>query len=256
MTNPRPEDRELGKYYQSEDYISHNKKSKSFIDLIYRISQHFTLGWKLSHVRTFSDKKAKENFSILDYGCGTGDFLKRAQSNSHTILGVEPSPVARPLAEENTGIKIHSSLTEITHQVDAITLWHVLEHIPDLNEILSNLREVLTENGTMFIAVPNHESYDAEKYKSNWAGYDVPRHLWHFSKNDMKLLLTKNNLNLISVIPMKLDSFYVSILSEKYKNGKLSAIGFSRALITGIVSNIRGGKKINHSSLIYIVRKQ
>ncbi len=131
-------------------------------------------------------------------------------------------------------------------------MWHVLEHVHDLNETLAKLRSLLTNNGTVFIAVPNHESYDAQLYKNYWAGYDLPRHLWHFSKENIKTLLTRHNLKLQAIVPMRFDAYYVSLLSEGYKNpAKSSLIKSASAFTRGLISNLKAGKD-NHSSLIYI----
>jgi hypothetical protein len=171
------------------------------------------------------------------------------------IAGVEPSNIARAKAEENTAGKIYVSLSEIPEaQFDLITLWHVLEHIADLNTTLKQLKSMLKKDGILFIAVPNHESADAIQYKSFWAGYDVPRHRWHFNKGSMSKLLSKNDLRLIDTRPMLLDSFYVSMLSEKYKHrsGITSTLS---GIVSGLKSNLAGRKTMNYSSLIYIASK-
>jgi 2-polyprenyl-3-methyl-5-hydroxy-6-metoxy-1,4-benzoquinol methylase len=253
MTNPRPSLDQLGAYYISDDYISHAKKARSIVDLIYKVSRVFTLNWKLSLIKMYSAPKPQ--LTLLDYGCGTGDFLKEAKASGHKTEGVEPSEKARALAIQNTESDIKSTIEEVNAKFDTITLWHVLEHIPDLNKILTTLAGALEENGTMFIAVPNHESYDAQRFQNQWAGYDVPRHLWHFAKPSMEKLLSKNGLRLITIIPMKLDSFYVSILSAKYQQGESTLWGFIKGLYIGLLSNMKA-KKTNHSSLIYIARKK
>jgi 2-polyprenyl-3-methyl-5-hydroxy-6-metoxy-1,4-benzoquinol methylase len=251
-TSPRPLDDNLGEYYISDNYVSHTNTSKSLIDVIYRISRRFTLRWKLNLVRRRVTNS--KNFSLLDYGCGTGDFLKTCKDEGAAISGFEPSDIARSIAVNKIGNVIASDAAQLKPGFDTITLWHVLEHVPDLNNILQKLASLLNKHGIIFIAVPNHESPDAQKYANHWAGYDVPRHLWHFSKNNMKLLLRKNKLELIDIVPMKLDAFYVSILSEKYKNQKSSITSLVTGILAGLASNLKAGKN-NHSSLIYIARK-
>jgi 2-polyprenyl-3-methyl-5-hydroxy-6-metoxy-1,4-benzoquinol methylase len=253
ITNPRPETKDLRKYYQSENYISHSNKTQGIIDFVYKFSRVFTLRWKISLVKKFSIKKG--GFSILDYGCGTGDFLSQCKLSGLTISGVEPSEKARAIATQTSGADIKESLQEIKNTFDAITLFHVLEHVPELNETLNGLMSLLEKNGTMFIAVPNHESYDAQFFKSHWAGFDVPRHLWHFSKGNMTQLLEHHGLKLKSIIPMKLDSYYVSIMSEKSIKRKSTITGFVKGMWIGLISNIKS-KENNHSSLIYIACKK
>jgi 2-polyprenyl-3-methyl-5-hydroxy-6-metoxy-1,4-benzoquinol methylase len=198
--------------------------------------------------------KQTPKLNILDFGCGTGMFLHRCKEEGHTIEGVEPSATARAHASALLGTSIHETIAQTDNTFDVITLWHVLEHIPDLNEQLNQLKTKLKENGTMFIAVPNHRSKDAAVYGSNWAAYDVPRHLWHFEKTTMIRLLNNHSLNLRQTIPMKLDAFYVSMLSEKYKAKKTGVLTFIKGMLRGFQSNYLGNKN-EYSSLIYVIRK-
>lgn len=252
LTSPRPDDSSIGQYYLSENYISHANKAASLIDKLYLIARIYTLNWK---VKLLGDPGI--NKKILDYGCGTGEFLSTCKKAGWQISGIEPSEKARRQAEQSTSIPIKESLNDETESnFSAITLWHVLEHVPNLNEVLQELNRRLNPKGTMFIAVPNHKSQDAARYKENWAGYDVPRHLWHFSQHSMKLLLENNGLKLVRTVPMKLDSYYISLLSEKYKNqNKSSLTGLIKAFIFGSISNIKGRNTGEYSSIIYIVKK-
>lgn len=253
ITNPQPGIEDLARYYLSENYISHTNKSASFLDLIYRLSRTFTLNWKHELIRKYSNKNAT---TLLDYGCGTGDFLKKCLEKGYEVQGVEPSQIARKTAKEKTGVTIESELNSLTRKIDIITAWHVLEHVPDVRGTMSRLRDAMDENSTIFVAVPNASSFDAIKYKTYWAGYDVPRHLWHFSKVNMKQLLENAGFELIKIIPMKLDSFYVSILSEKYLAQSLNPFSILRGVLTGLQSNLKGRQNQNQSSLIYIARKK
>ncbi len=252
MTNPRPGPDQLPAYYKSEAYISHSNKSTNLVDVIYKAARTFTLKWKIRLLEKYS---LKPPTSILDFGCGTGDFLQLCAENGLAIEGIEPSPLARNEATHKTGREIKSSINEISTQSDALTLWHVLEHVTDLNETLEKLRDALTKNGTMFIAVPNLNSADAEHYGEHWAAYDVPRHLWHFSQNSMEKLLANHELKLTTTVPMRLDAYYVSMLSEKYRLGKNTIATMGRAISQGWKSNRRAQKTREYSSLIYIVRK-
>ena len=251
-TNPRPADHDLPRYYQSPAYISHSDISTNLIDKVYKVSRNFTLKWKYDLVHRHSTTKPS---SILDFGCGTGSFLQECQRHKMSVSGVEPSEAARTQAIRNTNIKIHADIHELNGPFDTITLWHVLEHVSDLNGTIEKLKENLSENGTMFIAVPNLNSDDAKTYGEHWAAYDVPRHLWHFSRNTMKKLLTSHQLKLHHVLPMRLDAFYVSLLSEKYKRGEKGLSNMTRAIMQGIRSNQKATRTQEYSSLIYIVRK-
>lgn len=252
VTNPQPAQENIPSYYQSDNYISHNKKSKSVFDRLYKLTRMFTIRWKHDLLTKYIPEKKS---SVLDLGCGTGHFLKYLKKKGVPVQGVEPSATARLIAAENTGSAIHASLDTVTSTFDAITAWHVLEHVPSPNETLKKLHRLLNQNGTVFIAVPNPGSYDAKKYQEYWAGYDVPRHLWHFSKKSMTLLLEKNEFDLLAVIPMKLDAYYVCLLSEKYIREKITLAGTLKSIVRGFISNVNGNRTTNHSSLIYIARK-
>jgi 2-polyprenyl-3-methyl-5-hydroxy-6-metoxy-1,4-benzoquinol methylase len=254
LTSPRPLSKDLGRYYVSDDYISHTPKSKKFFDKVYQLSRHFTLKWKLNLVRE-NALTSNGIQTLLDYGCGTGEFLYKCKNEGIKIKGVEPSDIARTYASELIGQPVYGSIEESTETFDAITLWHVLEHVPDLNNIILLLKEKLNKNGTMFIAVPNHLSKDAQVYKSLWAAYDVPRHLWHFNKQSMEHLLNKLSLKLEKTIPMQLDSYYVSMLSEKHKAGKSTFAGLIKGFLNGAKSNYAARNTGEYSSLIYVVRK-
>jgi len=172
------------------------------------------------------------------------------------ITGVEPSAIAKQIAVEKTGQAIHSTIDELPPSTfDTITLWHVLEHVPDLYRLLSTLAKKLTQTGTIFIAVPNRSSWDANYYKQTWAGYDVPRHLWHFRQKDMQNIVNAHSLNVVTTLPMKLDAYYVSLLSEKYRHGKLNPLTTSRAIVNGLRSNISARTTTEYSSLIYVIKK-
>jgi len=247
-TSPRPDSNEISRYYNSEEYISHTGKSSGLVGWLYLRVRRLTLKWKRSLV-----EKSKSPGEILDFGCGTGEFLSVMKKNQWTVTGVEPSGNARARAEEKTGEKIYSSLSELSQTPhDVITLWHVLEHVSDLRSTLTQLKGLLKKDGIIFIAVPNYESPDAGQYKNFWAGYDVPRHLWHFSKESMSRLITRNGFRLIGTKPMMLDSFYVSLLSEKYRNGS-GIKSLWNGFVSGVSSNSRASESKNHSSLIYII---
>jgi 2-polyprenyl-3-methyl-5-hydroxy-6-metoxy-1,4-benzoquinol methylase len=243
----------LEKYYLSAAYISHSNKSAGIVDYAYKASRIFTLKWKYKLIQKFG-KLEQPGLRILDFGCGTGFFLRECEKHKMLVTGVEPSHKAREQARQQTSGSIVPNLESVSGVFEIITLWHVLEHVEHLNDTINKLKLRLAENGTMFIAVPNLESHDAKKYQEYWAGYDVPRHLWHFSKQSMERLLNKHNLKLLQIVPMKLDAYYVSMLSEKYKGAnKLSTI--TNAIKEGWKSNQDAKYDSQHSSLIYIARK-
>ena len=251
-TFPQPIGNDLAKYYESENYISHTDSKKSLTDKLYQIVKSFALKSKLKLIDSFQT----EEKNILDVGCGTGEFLLTCKNGGWNVMGVEPNLNARELAisklNGNDSSIILSDVNEIeTQQFDVITLWHVLEHVPNLEEYISNLKLLLKSNGVLLIAVPNYKSFDALYYNKHWAAFDVPRHLWHFSKTSIKKLFSKENLKVEKILPMKFDSFYVSLLSEKYKTSKSNML---KAFYVGLRSHLKAISTKEYSSLIYIIK--
>ncbi len=247
LTNPQPEASKLSQYYESEQYISHTDNKKGLVPFLYHVVKRRSLKNKLGLIKSLK-KDAK---SILDIGAGTGDFLSFIQSESKSVTGIEPNPKARELAK-NKGFFLEEDIKNVKGKLfDVITMWHVLEHIPNLEETIIDLESLLKPNGVLIVAVPNFYSFDAAYYKSFWAAFDVPRHLWHFSKVSMnKLFIDK--FSLLKISPMVFDSFYVSILSEKNKTGK---INFLKAFFVGLISNLYALSTMEYSSLIYCYKK-
>jgi len=251
FTNPRPTLKEITPYYDSDAYISHSKTSAGLINRLFHLSRIYTLSYKKRIVSTYSTGR-----SILDYGCGTGDFLGAMQKSKWNCSGIEPNTTARTEAEQNYNFKIfeESALSDFSPgSFNAITLWHVMEHIYPLKERIRKFHEILDEKGTLFVAVPNMRSFDAKYYQKYWAALDVPRHIYHFTPDTIKQLMNTFGFEHVKTRPMILDAFYISMLSEKYKNGKPKNLN---AVLNGFRSNIsaRMGQG-NYSSLIYIFKK-
>lgn len=248
VTTPIPSNDVIAKYYQSDEYISHSNKPRSIINFIYLIVRRFTLRWKYKLL----PNKTK---SLLDYGCGTGHFLHFAQSKGIRISGVEPNPHARHSA--NQLLKhpsVYPSLAEIQTKFEVITLWHVLEHIIDLRTEFHQILERLEPGGYLYLALPNYQSYDATHYGRLWAGFDIPRHIWHFTPKSIAYLTSRHHLSLIDRIPMKLDAFYVSMLSEKYRGTKNTLSQLIKGIIIGAKSNFKA-RTTQYSSIIYVLQK-
>ena len=253
VTIPVPEN--LSSYYKSEDYISHTDSKKTVIDKIYQTVKNITLKRKLRLINEYllhQNSISRPEKNILDIGAGTGDFLKVCKVNLWNVFGIEPDMEARNIAAKK-GVLLHKDVSHFTDKkFEIITLWHVLEHVENLEEYISTLEKLLSKNGTLIIAVPNYKSYDAKYYSKFWAAFDVPRHLWHFSETSISKLFAPVNLTVEKTLPMRFDAYYISLLSEKYKYGSMKPIS---ALFRGFVSNIKAIKSKQYSSLIYVLKK-
>ena len=249
-TFPQPKTENLSDYYQSEDYISHTDTKRNLLERVYHIVRNISLKRKLKLINSFNS----EGKTLLDIGCGTGDFLETAQRDNWKVTGIEPNEKARQIANSKT----NNSVFEIEYlakleanSFDVITLWHVLEHLPNLEMHTKLFKHLLKPNGTLVIAVPNFKSYDAKYYKNFWAAYDVPRHLWHFSQNSIERLFKKEGIKLVETLPMQFDSYYVSLLSEKYKSGWMNPF---KAFWIGWHSNYGARRSKEYSSHIYVLK--
>lgn len=253
FTQDIPDAASIGKYYQSENYISHSNTSKGLINRVYQSVRNRSNVQKRKLIQHVT---GLQQGNLLDVGSGTGFFVSEMKKERWDVTALEPDDGARKTAAEINQVELRpqDDLFLLPHShYDVITLWHVLEHVHDLLSYLKQFRHLLKETGRLFIAVPNYTSYDAKVYKRFWAGYDVPRHLYHFSPHSMKMLLRKEGFTVTELKPMWYDSFYVSLLSSKYKNGKTNWFG---AMFTGLRSNMHAMRNVERcSSVIYIIRK-
>jgi len=249
FTNPRPEEKDISKYYDFEDYISHTNKRSDFISKLYQ------------KVRTLSIKRKYKLISklirskkILDVGSGTGEFLSYMKSKKFDTYGIEIAKKARELSIKNHKLNVKGSLLRLDEtNFDVITMWHVLEHVYDLDGYMKKIKSLLNDKGIVIIAVPNHKCFDQKFYGKHWAGWDVPLHLWHFDKDSMLKLSNKYGLEISSIHPLYFDSFYVSLLSSKYKHNSSKLV---QSFIIGLYSNLIAKFKTGeYSSLIYVLKK-
>ena len=248
FTNNTPKNENIGKYYESDEYISHSNSNKGLFNKLYKLIRFITLKQKVNLL-------GKEMGVLLEFGSGTGELLAACRAKGWKCIGVEPEEKARRQAYINHKLELVETSDKVElaeNSIDKIMLWHVLEHIPNLQEVLVNFKRWLKKEGELLIAVPNHKSWDAKYYQESWAAYDVPRHLYHFDKNSMSKLLSQHNLEITKIKPMWFDAFYVSILSEKIKYGKKKLI---KGAIIGFLSNMQaffGSHEF--SSQIFIIK--
>jgi SAM-dependent methyltransferase len=246
-TVPQPDAEHLSRYYESEDYISHTDSGKGLMASLYQSVKRYSIRKKLKFVNRINSGCG----SLADIGAGTAAFLEAAKKAGWEVSGVEPNKKAREFSK-GKGIYLEESISGLAgKKFDVVTLWHVLEHLPDLKNKIHIISELVKPGGHLVIAVPNFKSYDAHYYKNYWAAYDVPRHLWHFSRRSIKKLF-ESQFDLVCTKPMIFDSFYVSLLSEKYKNGSSFSL---RAIIIGLWSNMRAWSTKEYSSQLYLFKK-
>lgn len=254
FTNHFPDEESIGKYYDSPNYISHTDSEKGITNKLYHLVRRMMLRRKVRLVERYA---GYNKGTLLDVGCGTGYFLHEADTAGFEVTGVEKSNQARESAISQFHLNIEEELENIDSKrsFNVITLWHVLEHLEKLNESIEKIKSLLTENGTLVVALPNHQSYDAEVYGRHWAAYDVPRHLWHFTPHTVEKLMRKHGLNVVKHYTMPLDAFYISLLSESYK-GHVGLLRYPKAFLTGTVGYFLSLRKLQKSSsVIYIIKK-
>ncbi|THD69312.1 class I SAM-dependent methyltransferase [Robertkochia marina] len=245
-TVPQPRPDRIKFYYESDKYLSHDDSATGLFASLYRWVKSMNLNRKTRLVNSYHPSYN----SILDIGCGTGDFLAQIPANKKR-QGVEVSPKAASIARSKN-LDIKSDLDQLKEPYDVITLWHVLEHLYEPDRMIQKISTHLKDDGLLIIALPNYKSYDAQHYKSYWAGYDVPRHLYHYDKTALTRLLSSQNLNVVKFLPMYWDAYYVSLLSEGYLKNILAPV---RAFIIATISNLRSLYTKQPSSIIYIIKK-
>ena len=254
ITQDVPGTNSIGRYYKSQEYISHSESKKGLINQMYLIARKRTLTGKLNLVRKFTGLNRGRH---LDMGAGTGAFVHLMNLSGWTSTGIEPDGDAREnaIALHGTRLQDIDSFYHLEERsLDAITLWHVLEHVHELHQYLDQLMTIIKPAGKLFIAVPNYASWDANHYKQYWAAYDVPRHLYHFSPAPMRRLIASKDMVLEAIIPMWYDSFYISLLSEKYQSGRS---GLLAGFLNGTKSNLKAAADHEYcSSLVYIIGKR
>ncbi|MBK6384473.1 MAG: class I SAM-dependent methyltransferase [Chitinophagaceae bacterium] len=262
FTQDVPDAASISPYYKSENYISHTNTSKGLINRLYQSVRKRTLKQKR---RLIEKATGLTKGFLLDVGSGTGAFAATMKEAGWQVTGLEPDADARTVGKQSYHIEledINRFFQLQANRYDAITMWHVLEHVHDLKDYIAQLKLLLKENGKLFIAVPNYTSKDAVIYGEQWAAYDVPRHLYHFSPQSMQVLVEKHGLKLLQCKPMWYDSFYVSMLSSKYKNARLNDVvgqgktNLVASFFNGLRSNMKAMGDVKRcSSVIYIIGK-
>jgi ubiquinone/menaquinone biosynthesis C-methylase UbiE len=253
FTQDYPEEADIARFYESDDYISHSDTSQGLSNKLYRIARSIMLAKKRNLIRNITGLRTGV---ILDIGSGTGYFANAMKKAGWNSEGIEINEKARNFSKSHFGLEVNSPdhLPDFKGEsFDCITLWHVLEHFHDPFHYISDIFRLLKPGAFCVIALPNSSSYDAKYYKHFWAAWDVPRHLWHFNPSTFRLFSEKSGFRLESIRVLPLDVFYISLLSEKYKGSRSPfLIGMVKGAKFAFLSAFN---KSRSSSVIYILHK-
>lgn len=244
-TIPQPEN--ISSYYESENYLSHDDSQNSFFARCYQFAKSWNLKGKKSLIGSYAG-----DGKILDIGAGVGDVVGVLKKSGYDVIGYEPNLKARTFASRK-GIELLDQTSSIQPgSISVISMYHVLEHVPNYENQIKDILRWLEEDGVLILALPNYNSFDAQWFKSQWAGYDVPRHLFHFNKNAVKNVF-QDKFEIVSTQAMWFDSFYVSILSARYQKRKFA---FAYGILIGAISNLKAIFTKEPSSLVYVLKKR
>ncbi len=191
---PRPTQPAIGLFYPDSYQPYHRTVRESLLWI--RIWRHVQF-----RERCLQVARLCSGGRLLDVGCSTGLFLKEMRHyGDWTLAGVEANTLAAQYAHDVFGLDIFCG--QIEHapwqrgSFDVITLWDVLEHLPNPQTALRRIRNLLTDEGWLIVSVPNADSIDARLFGRYWIGLDAPRHLSVFSLNGLKRLFTETGFEL------------------------------------------------------------
>lgn len=248
-----PSPSQIGSYYKAESYISHSDTRKGLISKLYHAVRVVMLNRKRAMVSALA---GRESGSLLDIGCGTGSFLHHMQQNGWQVTGLEPDNDARKVALNKHGLTLSEPETLFTlpyNHFHVITLWHVLEHVHTLHEYMAQIAKLMAPDGLLVLALPNPGSFDAKRWGRDWAAWDVPRHLWHFSPESVNRLAQQHGFKVVAQKPMPFDAFYVSMLSSGYAKRPFPLLD---GVICGVAGWVQSWSRCNaSSSVIYFIRR-
>ena len=243
QTHPPPPKNKIQQYYSTNKYISHDSTGSGPFYFLYRTIRRINFWFK------YWLMNKKELFSkMLDFGSGDQYFIQQLQQRKHNVFGVDP-------LKPNMSKQVYDSIFNESldnKKFSCITAWHSLEHVYELENVIKRFCQILDENGIVIVAVPNYRSFDAKFYKSFWAAYDVPRHLWHFDKQSIIKVFYNNGFSFIKTTPLLFDSYYISLMSEKYKKSNFRIFN---SIVVGTVSNIAAFFTKEYSSNIFVFKK-
>jgi len=257
--NPRPDSTSIQKFYSHQDYhpfLNLNAPSKDLISKIYLLIRPYSIRWKRKKIH-----RAKGIGSILDVGCGTGEFLFEMKRWKWEVVGIEADERGLQYARDTLGLKVFKDpeWNFPRESFDVVTFWHTLEHIHDLRGTLERIVPLLKREGLLLIAVPNISSLDFKIYKRDWVALDLPRHLYHFEPNSLKALCRSLGLEVFKYHQIPLDTFYNCLMSERlaFERSNRKTIFLFHVLRGAIVAlmSLYAGILRKGSGILYYLRR-
>jgi 2-polyprenyl-3-methyl-5-hydroxy-6-metoxy-1,4-benzoquinol methylase len=244
FTRPVIADEEIDKYYNTTDYLSHSS-NKTLMSFFFNLFSKIMVKKKTSFMLGLGGASA-----YLDYGCGVGKLISSMNKKGVASYGYDTSLLAISICN-NKSLNASSNLDDLPNQYNLISFWHSLEHVSDHTKVLKKTKKMLSKNGTMVVALPNYDSFDAKFYSKFWAAYDTPRHRVHFTKKGFIKVASQLGFEVVKTKPLFLDSFYISMMSEKYKQ---SLFYFLKGLFIGALSNLCFLFTKQASSHVYVLK--
>ena len=165
---------------------------------------------------------------LLDVGCGKGRFLAAARDAGWDVVGVEFAPDLAASARLQ-GVEVHAGdflEVPLDGDFDVITMWHVLEHLPDPAKAIARAVELLRPGGRLVVSVPNIDSLQARVGGEDWLHVDLPRHLFHFNPRSLSTLVRRAGLHVL-----RIGHFYPEMELIGLVQTTLNRIGIERDLL-------------------------
>lgn len=187
--NPRPTQQEISEEYSAEYHIERllRQEPKTEDKIEEEIKKN--IGRAEEIVKQFGNKG-----KLLDIGCSAGFFIACLKRYGWNVTGIDISEWASKFARERLGLKVFTGIVEdiqFNEKFDVITMYHVLEHLPDPVGTSKRVSEIITDNGVLIVKGPNLASFDRTWHGKNWRGYSDQTHLYYFTPKTYQMVLEK-----------------------------------------------------------------
>jgi len=246
-TNPRVKKNQIGNYYfkgySPYKPVKRNPLLRTMIDLSGNIFGNI-------NIEIHKDIKSYNFKTVLEVGPGSGSLLQFLKKNNYQVAGVEIDNdcVERIKAQ---GIECYcGELSDYkrmlgTRKFELIILCHVLEHLYNPREIIEIIYSLLSDNGILYMILPDVGSIEAKLFGKYWIGWDLPRHVVHYNRNTVRDLLTKSGFKVISIRKNISSSFFIESIGFRFLNGKMpnavyKLLYYPWKILTPLHSNLFG----------------